>query len=105
MSLAIRGLTNREVAKLVGSSPNTVRNTLVEVFRKVGVTRRGELAFIVQSESGASPTERPDMPPEKSHPDRPTITSTLTHRPPQPLSPGGRVDAAAPSARGKSPNR
>lgn len=49
MALAIRGLTNKEVAALLGSSPNTVRNTLVEVFKKVGVSRRSELAFIVQS--------------------------------------------------------
>lgn len=48
MSLTVRGLTNQEVAGLLGTSPNTVRNTLVEVFKKVGVSRRSELAFIVR---------------------------------------------------------
>jgi len=46
MNLVIRGLTNREVADLLGLSPNTVRNILVEVFRKVGVSRRSELAYM-----------------------------------------------------------
>jgi DNA-binding CsgD family transcriptional regulator len=49
ISLVVRGLTNKEIAGLLGISPNTVRNTLVEVFKKVGVTRRSELAFIVHS--------------------------------------------------------
>lgn len=48
MSLVLRGLTNKEVADLLGTSPNTVRNTLAEVFKKVGVSRRSELAFIVR---------------------------------------------------------
>jgi hypothetical protein len=47
MALTVRGLTNKEVAGLLGISPNTVRNILGEVFRKVGVSRRSELAFIV----------------------------------------------------------
>jgi len=46
LNLVIRGLTNREVADLLGLSPNTVRNILVEVFRKVGVSRRSELAYM-----------------------------------------------------------
>jgi len=49
MNLVVRGLTNKEVAGLLGTSANTVRNTLVQVFEKVGVTRRSELAFIVRS--------------------------------------------------------
>jgi DNA-binding CsgD family transcriptional regulator len=47
-ALVVRGLTNREVAGLLGTSPHTVRNTLVTVFKKVGVSRRSELAFIVR---------------------------------------------------------
>ena len=49
MSLVVRGLTNGEVAGLLGVSPHTVRNTLAEVFKKVGVSRRSELSFIVRS--------------------------------------------------------
>jgi DNA-binding CsgD family transcriptional regulator len=49
MNLVVRGLTNKEVASLLGTSANTVRNTLVEVFRKVGVSRRSELAFITSN--------------------------------------------------------
>jgi DNA-binding CsgD family transcriptional regulator len=45
LNLVIRGLTNKEAAGLLGASPNTVRNTLVEIFRKVGVSRRSELSF------------------------------------------------------------
>jgi len=46
MSLVIRGLTNRETAAVLGASVNTVRNTLVEIFRKVGVSTRSELTFL-----------------------------------------------------------
>lgn len=42
---AIRGLQNGEIASLVKISVNTVRNTLVRVFDKVGVSNRSELAF------------------------------------------------------------
>jgi DNA-binding CsgD family transcriptional regulator len=49
MDLVIRGLTNKEVASLLGTSPHTVRNTLAEVFKKVGASRRGELAFLARS--------------------------------------------------------
>ena len=49
MALVLRGLTNGEVAGVLGVSPHTVRNTLVEIFKKVDVSRRSELAFIVRS--------------------------------------------------------
>jgi DNA-binding CsgD family transcriptional regulator len=49
MELVVRGLTNVEVAGLLGVSPNTVRNTLAQVFKKVGVSRRTELAFVAAS--------------------------------------------------------
>ena len=42
--LVARGLTNREIAGLVGSSENTVRNHLVAVYRKLDVSTRAELA-------------------------------------------------------------
>lgn len=37
------GLTNREIALACGTSPNTVRNQLASVFRKVAVSTRSEL--------------------------------------------------------------
>lgn len=43
--LASRGLTNAEVATVLGISPHTVRNHLVSVFRKLDVSTRAELAF------------------------------------------------------------
>jgi DNA-binding CsgD family transcriptional regulator len=52
MSLVTRGLTNGEAARLLGISPNTLRNTLARVFAKVGVSRRSELAFIVGGGAG-----------------------------------------------------
>jgi DNA-binding CsgD family transcriptional regulator len=46
--LVIRGLTNQEAAALLGLSPHTVRNSLAEIFRKLGVSRRSELAFLAR---------------------------------------------------------
>lgn len=46
-ALVMRGLTNKEVASLLGLSPNTVRNALSEVFEKVGASRRSELGFVL----------------------------------------------------------
>jgi len=58
MNLVIRGLTNKEVAGLLGTSPNTVRNTLVDVFRKVGVSRRSELSFVATAATGEARCRR-----------------------------------------------
>lgn len=44
--LVRRGLTNAEIAALVGVSSNTVRNQLASIFRKLGVSTRAELAGI-----------------------------------------------------------
>jgi len=46
--LVIRGLTNKEAASLLGISPNTVRNSLADIFQKLGVSRRSELAFLAR---------------------------------------------------------
>jgi len=43
-SLAVRGLSNREIASLRGSSVRTVANQLASVFAKLGVGSRTELA-------------------------------------------------------------
>jgi DNA-binding CsgD family transcriptional regulator len=47
--LVIRGLTNNEIGGVLGTSANTVRNTLSEVFKRVGASCRTELAFLVTS--------------------------------------------------------
>lgn len=49
VSLVTRGLTNQETASLLGLSAHTVRNALVDVFQKLGVSRRSELAFLARS--------------------------------------------------------
>ena len=42
-----RGLRNAEVAALLGLSPLTVRNQLASIFRKLDVSTRAELVFLV----------------------------------------------------------
>jgi DNA-binding CsgD family transcriptional regulator len=80
MNLVVRGLTNKEVARLLGTSPNTVRNTLVEVFDKVGVTRRTELAFIARNGSAdgylATPVTPSLIKAPSSRPSRAVLEST-----------------------------
>jgi DNA-binding CsgD family transcriptional regulator len=44
-----RGLRNAEIALLCGCSPYTVRNQLVAIFRKLGVSTRAELAMFVHT--------------------------------------------------------
>lgn len=43
----VRGLSNKEIAALLAKSPATVRAQLLSVFRKLGITSRGELAHAV----------------------------------------------------------
>jgi DNA-binding CsgD family transcriptional regulator len=47
IDLVERGLTNREVASILSLSPNTVRNYLATTFRKLDVTTRAELVFVL----------------------------------------------------------
>lgn len=44
MSLAVRGLTNREIGRQLFVSPRTVETHLSHVFTKLGVASRVELA-------------------------------------------------------------
>ncbi|MDP9000692.1 MAG: helix-turn-helix transcriptional regulator [Myxococcota bacterium] len=53
VNLAQRGLTNAEVANILGTSPRTVRNQMGSVFRKVGVCNRTELLFMMTTADGA----------------------------------------------------
>jgi DNA-binding NarL/FixJ family response regulator len=41
------GMSNKQIARELGSSPNTVRNQIYAVFRKAGVSNRTELALRV----------------------------------------------------------
>ena len=43
---AARGLRNREIALVCGTSPNTVRNQLAAIYRKLGIGSRAELVRI-----------------------------------------------------------
>ena len=43
--LVADGLTNREIALVLGTSPHTVRNQLSRIFERLGVSSRLELAM------------------------------------------------------------
>lgn len=43
LDLLVLGRTNKEIARHLGISPNTVRNRLLEIFRSTGVSSRSEL--------------------------------------------------------------
>jgi DNA-binding CsgD family transcriptional regulator len=45
LKLVSAGLSNKQIARELGSSPNTVRNQIHAVFRKTGVSNRTELAM------------------------------------------------------------
>jgi DNA-binding CsgD family transcriptional regulator len=45
--LAARGLSSREIADRLVVSVRTVDNTLLRAYRKLGISRRGELAGVV----------------------------------------------------------
>jgi DNA-binding NarL/FixJ family response regulator len=51
-TLVWRGLTNRQIAKLIGTSEQVVKNYLRTTFDKVGVWSRLELALYVASHGG-----------------------------------------------------
>jgi DNA-binding NarL/FixJ family response regulator len=45
IELVAEGLTNRDVAKAMGITPRVVRNYLVRIYDKVGLSNRLELAL------------------------------------------------------------
>ncbi len=45
--LVERGLTNAEIAHVLGVSRHTVRNQLASVFTKLEVSRRAELVYVL----------------------------------------------------------
>ncbi|MFN7881775.1 MAG: response regulator transcription factor, partial [bacterium] len=46
LELLARGLSNKHIARELGSSPNTIRNQIHAVFRKAAVSNRTELALL-----------------------------------------------------------
>jgi DNA-binding CsgD family transcriptional regulator len=48
--LAVRGLETKEIAALLGTSPATVRNQLHMIYRKLDVSNRAELAFVLAAD-------------------------------------------------------
>ena len=53
-TLVWQGLTNREIAKLVGTTEQVVKNYLRTTFDKLGVWSRLELALYVANHGGSS---------------------------------------------------
>ncbi len=53
-SLVWEGLTNREIAKIVGTTEQVVKNYLRTAFDKLGVWSRLELALYVANHGGAN---------------------------------------------------
>jgi len=52
-TLVWEGLTNREIAKIVGTTEQVIKNYLRSAFDKLGVWSRLELALYVASHGGA----------------------------------------------------
>jgi DNA-binding NarL/FixJ family response regulator len=46
--LVARGLSNKEIAQMLGTSPGTVKIQVHWVFQKLGVSKRGDLGFAAQ---------------------------------------------------------
>lgn len=65
--LVWEGLTNREIAKIIGTTEQVVKNYLRNTFDKVGVWSRLELALYVANHGGAqwkvSQVSPPDLAP------------------------------------------
>jgi DNA-binding NarL/FixJ family response regulator len=58
-ALVWEGLTNREIARAIGTTEQVVKNYLRNAFDKLGVWSRLELAIYVAAHGGASWRETP----------------------------------------------
>jgi DNA-binding NarL/FixJ family response regulator len=61
-SLVWEGLTNREIAAIIGTSEQVVKNYLRTTFDKLGVWSRLELALYVARQGGAAWRDTLNMP-------------------------------------------
>jgi DNA-binding NarL/FixJ family response regulator len=62
IELVAQGLTNREIAESIGTSDNVVKNYVREIYLKVGVRNRIELALWYEEQvhqGKISPTKGP----------------------------------------------
>ncbi|HEX6502118.1 MAG TPA: LuxR C-terminal-related transcriptional regulator [Terriglobales bacterium] len=66
-TLVWQGLTNRQIAKLIGTSEQVVKNYLRTTFDKLGVWSRLELALYVASHGGALWIEYLHSPEPETH--------------------------------------
>jgi DNA-binding NarL/FixJ family response regulator len=60
-TLVWQGLTNREIAKIIGTTEQVVKNYLRTAFDKLGVWSRLELALYVASHGGAEWAVKPEL--------------------------------------------
>jgi DNA-binding NarL/FixJ family response regulator len=65
-TLVWQGLTNRQIAKLIGTSEQVVKNYLRTTFDKLGVWSRLELALYVASHGGDEWTHDPLPAPQQA---------------------------------------
>ncbi len=68
-ALVWEGLTNREIARTIGTTEQVVKNYLRNAFDKLGVWSRLELAIYVAGHGGASWYGAPGLPPAEALPD------------------------------------
>ena len=59
-TLVWQGLTNREIAKIIGTTEQVVKNYLRTAFDKLGVWSRLELALYVASHGGSDWAAKPE---------------------------------------------
>jgi len=74
--LVWEGQTNREIANVVGTTEQVVKNYLRNTFDKLGVWSRLELALYVAAHGGAHWRDRVDVPPAP-----PLLTGEISHSP------------------------
>jgi DNA-binding CsgD family transcriptional regulator len=57
LGMLVRGLTNQEIAQVLGTAPNTVKNQVSSLLRKTGTSNRSELAFWAASHESPTPEQ------------------------------------------------
>ena len=57
--LIVQGLTNKEIAQKLGVGRQTAKNYVQDLFRKIGVQQRGQVALVSLGLRKPAPTEAP----------------------------------------------